>query len=82
MDALNELHIAFNEADAGKLSYLFNAHYIPLLELIIKDGSGTLELDEFKEVVRGALKIQGRVFFIFTSSSINYPKLNSFNCKE
>lgn len=55
---------------------------MPLLELIIKDGSGTLELDEFKEVVRGALKIQGRVFFIFTSSSINYPKLNSFNCKE
>lgn len=25
------------------------------------DGSGTLELDEFKEVVRNALKIKGRV---------------------
>ena len=41
LDAFNELHMAFNEADA--------------------DGSGTLELDEFKEVVKGALKIQGRV---------------------
>jgi Ca2+-binding EF-hand superfamily protein len=25
------------------------------------DGSGTLELDEFKEVVKNALQIQGRV---------------------
>ena len=41
LDALNELHAAFLEADA--------------------DGSGTLELDEFKEVVKDALKIQGRV---------------------
>jgi Ca2+-binding EF-hand superfamily protein len=44
LDALNELHAAFLEADA--------------------DGSGTLELDEFKEVVKDALKIQGRVSFL------------------
>lgn len=25
------------------------------------DGSGTLDLEEFKEVIRNALKIQGRV---------------------
>lgn len=28
------------------------------------DGSGTLELEEFKEVVKNALKIQGRVMDI------------------
>ena len=41
LEALNELHLAFKEADS--------------------DGSGTLELEEFKEVVKNALKIQGRV---------------------
>jgi hypothetical protein len=41
LDVLNEMHMAFIEADS--------------------DGSGTLELEEFKEVVKNALKIQGRV---------------------
>jgi hypothetical protein len=41
LDVLNELHLAFIEANA--------------------DGSGTLELEEFKEVVKNSLKIQGRV---------------------
>jgi hypothetical protein len=44
LDALNEMHMAFIEADS--------------------DGSGTLELEEFKEVVKNALKIQGRVRMI------------------
>lgn len=29
------------------------------------DGSGTLELEEFKKVVRNALKIKGRVIIVF-----------------
>lgn len=29
------------------------------------DGSGTLELEEFKKVVRNALKIKGRVITVF-----------------